>query len=60
MDYPFATSEHTHSHGAQWRTVLEGEFEFTIGDVVHLFNPGDSYHIPAGVVHSAKIPAGVN
>lgn len=48
-----------HSHGAQWGTVLEGEFEFTIGEQVNHFKAGDSYAIPAGVIHSAKIPAGV-
>ncbi len=48
-----------HSHGAQWGTVLAGEVEFTIGDVTRTYGPGDSYSIPAGVVHSAVIPAGV-
>lgn len=47
-----------HSHGPQWGTVLEGEIEFTIGDETRVYRPGDSYDIPDGVVHSAKIPAG--
>ncbi|RYH12155.1 cupin domain-containing protein [Tropicimonas sp. IMCC6043] len=47
-----------HSHGAQWGTVLAGEIELTIGDDVRRVRPGDSYDIPAGVVHSGKISAG--
>ena len=47
-----------HSHGAQWGSVLEGEIEFTIGGVTRTYGPGDSYMIPAGVEHGAKIKAG--
>lgn len=47
-----------HSHGAQWGTVLEGSIEFTIGGVTRRYGPGESYDIPAGTVHSARIPAG--
>lgn len=48
-----------HSHGPQWGTVLEGPgITFTIGGVTRLYRPGESYDIPAGVVHSARIPAG--
>lgn len=47
-----------HSHGAQWGTVLEGQIELTIGGETRTYGPGDSYSIPAGVVHSGKIPAG--
>ncbi len=43
-----------HSHGEQWGIVVEGEMELTIGDETKRYGPGDSYHIPAGVVHSAK------
>lgn len=42
-----------HSHGEQWGIVVEGEMELTIGDDTRRYGPGDSYHIPAGVVHSA-------
>ncbi|PSL20678.1 cupin domain-containing protein [Shimia abyssi] len=48
----------THSHGAQWGTVVEGEIELTIGDVTKVYRAGDSYDIPAGVEHGAKITAG--
>lgn len=52
MDLP------THSHGAQWGTVVEGEILFTIGGDTRTYGPGDSYAIPAGVDHGAKIKAG--
>ena len=43
-----------HSHGEQWGIVVEGEMELTIGGETRRCGPGDSYHIPAGVEHSAK------
>ena len=43
-----------HSHGEQWGMVVEGEMELTIGGEAHRYGPGDSYHIPAGTVHSAR------
>lgn len=46
-----------HSHGAQWGTVVEGEIIFTIGDDTRSYRPGDSYTIPAGVLHGAQIKA---
>lgn len=48
-----------HSHGAQWGTVLEGEIALTIGGETRTYRQGDSYFIPAGVMHSARIPAGL-
>ena len=47
-----------HSHGAQWGTVLEGEAELTIGGDTRVYRPGNAYAIPAGTIHSAKLPAG--
>lgn len=47
-----------HSHKGQWGTVLEGQIELTIGGESRMHGPGSSYYIPAGVVHSAKVPAG--
>jgi len=52
MDLP------AHAHGAQWGTVIAGEIELTIGDKTAIRRPGDSYEIPAGVLHSARIKAG--
>ncbi len=42
-----------HSHGEQWGVVVEGEMALTIGGQTRRYGPGDSYHIPAGVEHSA-------
>jgi quercetin dioxygenase-like cupin family protein len=52
MDLP------AHAHGAQWGTVVEGEIEITIGGQTKVYRPGDSYSIPAGVEHGARIKAG--
>ncbi len=48
----------THSHGAQWGIVVEGEVELTIGGKTKVCKAGDSYSIPAGVEHGARIKAG--
>ena len=47
-----------HSHGGQWGTVLDGQIELTIGEETRVYRPGDSYDIPAGTIHSARIKAG--
>jgi quercetin dioxygenase-like cupin family protein len=43
-----------HSHGAQWGVVLDGEMELSIGKETRIFRRGDTYYIPAGVLHSAR------
>jgi quercetin dioxygenase-like cupin family protein len=43
---------HSHSH-EQAGVVIEGEIEFTIGEVKQLLKPGDCYVIPSDVEHSA-------
>lgn len=47
-----------HSHGGQWGTVLEGQIELTIAGDTRIYRPGESYDIPAGTLHSGRIPAG--
>lgn len=47
-----------HAHGAQWGVVVEGEVDFTIGGETKLCRAGDSYFIPAGIVHSAQSKSG--
>ncbi len=42
-----------HSHGDQWGIVVEGEMDLTIGGETRNYRKGDSYFIPAGVVHTA-------
>ena len=47
-----------HSHKAQRGTVLDGQIELTISGETKIYRPGESYNIPSGAVHSAKLPAG--
>ncbi|MFH1138452.1 MAG: cupin domain-containing protein [Pseudomonadota bacterium] len=44
-----------HAHQAQWGIVIDGEVELTIGGVAKTYRQGDSYYIPEGVEHSARI-----
>lgn len=47
-----------HAHEGQWGTVLEGTLELTIDGVTRVYTPGESYDIPSGAVHSARLAAG--
>ncbi|MBP7960654.1 MAG: cupin domain-containing protein [Caldilineaceae bacterium] len=47
-----------HSHKGQWGTVVDGEATLTADGVTQVYGPGESYFIPAGVVHSANLPKG--
>ncbi|NOY23840.1 MAG: cupin domain-containing protein, partial [Acidobacteria bacterium] len=47
-----------HSHGAQWGIVLNGEMELAIDGETKKYIKGDSYFIPEGRMHSARIKAG--
>ena len=42
-----------HSHCAQWGLMVEGQMRLTIGQETKIYNRGDSYFIPEGVIHSA-------
>ena len=45
-----------HSHmNDQVGYIVYGKIEVTIGEEVRLLSPGDSYAIPGGVIHSAKV-----
>jgi quercetin dioxygenase-like cupin family protein len=46
-----------HAHGAQWGIVVAGEMELTIAGKAQTYRKGDSYFIPAGVIHSACFKA---
>jgi quercetin dioxygenase-like cupin family protein len=48
----------SHSHEAQWGAVLDGELEITIGGKKYSYTKGDTYFIPKGVKHSARIRKG--
>jgi quercetin dioxygenase-like cupin family protein len=44
-----------HSHkNDQVGYVIMGKVEMTIGNIVSVCNPGESYAIPGGIVHSAR------
>lgn len=43
---------HSHPH-EQAGIVLEGEFDFTIGNETKRLKPGDVYFVPGGVLHAA-------
>jgi len=47
-----------HSHEAQWGVILDGESELTIDGKKYIFRKGDTYFIPRGMKHSAKIKRG--
>jgi quercetin dioxygenase-like cupin family protein len=38
--------------------VVSGTVEITIDGVSRVYRPGDSYDIPAGVVHAVRLTAG--
>ncbi|MBI2194307.1 MAG: cupin domain-containing protein [Planctomycetes bacterium] len=42
---------HSHPH-EQMGIVLDGEFEFTIGEETRRVKKGDFYFVPSGIVHS--------
>jgi quercetin dioxygenase-like cupin family protein len=44
-----------HHHQVQWGVILDGEVEMTIDGRTRIFRRGDSYYIPDGVVHSARV-----
>lgn len=47
-----------HSHGPQSGALFAGEIELTVGGVTRICRPGDTWDIPAGVRHSARLKAG--
>jgi len=53
FDIPQGAKVPQHAHGAQWGTVLDGEMTLTIGGEAKTYRKGDSYTIPAGVLHEA-------
>ena len=44
-----------HSHGEQWGIVIDGKIEMTISGQTITYGRGDTYFIPAGAVHRARI-----
>lgn len=58
MAFEEAVEVPEHSHEAQWGVVLDGEIELTMAGETKIFKRGDSYYIPAGVLHSARVRPG--
>jgi quercetin dioxygenase-like cupin family protein len=47
-----------HSHGPQWGAIFAGEMDLTVGGVSRRCRAGDTWDIPAGTPHGAKLYAG--
>lgn len=47
-----------HAHEAQWGVALDGEMELTIEGTKCVVTRGDTYYVPKGISHSARIKAG--
>jgi len=47
-----------HSHEGQWAVVMDGEIKLTTGDKTRTYRRGDTYFIPKGVKHGARIKKG--
>ena len=47
-----------HEHRDQWGVVLEGEVNMTIGGTKRNYRQGETYFVPAGVPHIARVRAG--
>ncbi len=58
MDFSEDVELPEHNHAGQWGIVVNGKIDLFIAGVKHTFSKGDSYYIPEGVNHAAKIYAG--
>jgi quercetin dioxygenase-like cupin family protein len=47
-----------HAHGAQWGVILAGEMEMVISGESRIYRSGDTYYVPPGAPHLARIRAG--
>lgn len=47
-----------HRHGAQWGVVIRGELELEIDGAVCTYRAGDTYYVPDGALHTARIKGG--
>jgi quercetin dioxygenase-like cupin family protein len=54
FEYFQAADAGEHAHGAQWGVIVEGEMDLTIGGKTETLRAGDTYYIPAGVMHGAR------
>jgi quercetin dioxygenase-like cupin family protein len=49
-----------HAHGAQWGIVVTGRLHLTVGGEPGTYEPGETYEIPSGAEHSARLEAGTS
>jgi quercetin dioxygenase-like cupin family protein len=47
-----------HSHAAQWELVVAGEVVLRVAGEERTYRAGDSFYLPAGQEHSARLKAG--
>ena len=55
VDHPhpgWSLPSHKHEDAAETIHVIEGEFEMTIDGASERLGPGQTVHVPAGIVHS--------
>jgi len=57
FELPAGVEVPAHRHCAQWGVILEGEIELTFGGKTYHLKKGDTYFIPEGEVHSARLPS---
>jgi quercetin dioxygenase-like cupin family protein len=53
LEHDSVVPDHSHMND-QVGYVIYGKVEMRIGDVTHMLQPGDSYAIPGGIVHTAR------
>ena len=49
-----------HTHGGQWGIVVTGLLHLTVGGEATTYEPGETYEIPSGAEHSARLEAGTS
>ncbi len=47
-----------HSHGNQWGVVIDGRIDLKIGELTKTYMSGETYFIPEGTPHQARIYPG--
>ena len=47
-----------HQHAEQWELAVAGQVDMRVGGMTTTYTAGDSFVIPAGVPHAARVQAG--
>lgn len=48
-----------HKHGDQWGIVIDGKIDITIGGETRTYGRGETYFIPGGTPHRARLNPGL-